>query len=205
MSFSGSGVTIIRSPICNPHDIEYHDGQIFWGDQYGILKANADGSGTDTLVSVAAAIGLAVDGTNHRIYWTDYDMDNIRRADFDGTNEAAILGSVGEFYGIDTDYNPSAVPVERSVELPRTITLHQNYPNPFNAETIIRFHMPTSEHVRISAYDLGGREIAVLLDGAMDAGDHQVRFDGSGFSAGVYFYRLQAEGVVFTRKLLLLR
>ena len=205
MTFSGSGVTVIAYPVCNPHDIEYHDGQIFWGDEYGILKANADGSNVDTLVSVAAAIGLALDGTNHRVYWTDFHVNNIRRADFDGANEREILGSVGQFYGIDTDYNPSAVPVEQISEPPRTTELYQNYPNPFNASTVISFHMPTSENITISAYDLLGREVAVLVDGPVDAGDHQVRFDGSGLSGGVYFYRLRTEGVVLTRALLLLK
>ena len=205
MTFSGSGVTIIKSPVCNPHDIEYHDGEIFWGEEYGILKASADGSGVDTLVSIASIVGLALDGTNHRMYWSDYNSNNIKRADFDGTNEVEILGSVGQFSGIDTDYNPSAVPVEHSSGFPRTIELYQNYPNPFNAETVIRFHMPRSENVKVSVYDLYGREVVVLAEGTVDAGVHQVRFDALGLSAGVYFCRLQAEGAVQTRKLLLLK
>jgi hypothetical protein len=50
-----------------------------------------------------------------------------------------------------------------------------------------------------------GREVAILQDGEQEAGYHELRFDGSGLSSGVYFYRLRAGNVVQTRRLLLLR
>jgi len=159
----------------------------------------------DTLVSIASIIGLALDGTNHRIYWTDYNTNNIKRVDFDGSNELEILGGVGQFSGIDTDYNPCAVPVERSDETPGGIDLCQNFPNPFNPASVIEFRLPRSADVRLSVSDLFGREVVVLVDGHRDAGLHQVRFDGSGLSSGVYFYRLESEDVVRTRAMLLLK
>jgi hypothetical protein len=83
--------------------------------------------------------------------------------------------------------------------------LQQNYPNPFNPSTTIKFELPTSSVVRLSVYDVLGREVSVLVNERREAGFHEVKFDGSGLSSGVYFYRIQAGNFVETKKLVLLR
>jgi hypothetical protein len=70
--------------------------------------------------------------------------------------------------------------------------LEQNYPNPFNPRTGIRFQVPGVSDVRLSVYDLLGREVAVLVDERKEAGSFQVGFDGSGLPSGMYFYQLRA-------------
>jgi hypothetical protein len=80
----------------------------------------------------------------------------------------------------------------------------QNYPNPFSSSTTIKYELPKSSEVRLSVYDLLGREVSVLVNERRNAGVYEVRFDASGLSSGVYFYRLQAGTFVETRKLLLL-
>jgi hypothetical protein len=76
------------------------------------------------------------------------------------------------------------------------LELHQNYPNPFNPMTVIRFDIAVQAqdlapvHSRLAVYDLLGREVAVLVDGVMAAGSHQVSFDGSTLSSGIYLVRL---------------
>lgn len=84
-------------------------------------------------------------------------------------------------------------------------TLHQNYPNPFNPTTVISYQLPVVSNVRLGVYDLLGREVTVLVNERREAGVHQVRFDRSGLSSGVYFYRLTAGSNVKTRNFLLLR
>jgi hypothetical protein len=59
--------------------------------------------------------------------------------------------------------------------------------------------------VKLAVYDLLGREVAVLVNDARTAGEYSVTFNGSGLSSGAYFYRLQSEGRVETRKFLLAR
>jgi hypothetical protein len=76
--------------------------------------------------------------------------------------------------------------------LPEGFRLDQNYPNPFNPSTTIKYELPKSSMVRLSVYDILGREVSVLLNDKGDAGVHEVKFDASGLSSGVYFYRLQA-------------
>jgi hypothetical protein len=81
----------------------------------------------------------------------------------------------------------------------------QNYPNPFNPSTNVKYELPTSSMVRLSVYDILGREVAVLVYDRRNAGVHEVKFDGSNLASGVYFYKLQAGNFLQTRKLLLLR
>ncbi len=83
--------------------------------------------------------------------------------------------------------------------------LSQNYPNPFNPSTTIKFELPRASQVNLSVYDILGREVAVLANERRDAGVHEVKFDGTGLSSGVYFYRLTADDFLQTRKLLLLK
>jgi hypothetical protein len=84
-------------------------------------------------------------------------------------------------------------------------TLMQNYPNPFNPVTNINYQLPIQNFVTLKVYDLLGREVTVLVNDWKEAGEHSVKFDGSGLASGVYFYRFQSGAFVETKKLLLLR
>jgi hypothetical protein len=94
---------------------------------------------------------------------------------------------------------------EKEGEVPQHFMLEQNYPNPFNPTTIIKFELPKSSAVRLSVYDMLGREVSVLVNERRDAGVHEVTFDASALPSGVYFYRVQAGSYVETRKLCLVR
>jgi hypothetical protein len=79
------------------------------------------------------------------------------------------------------------------------------YPNPFNPTTKICYGLPHKSQVSLVVYNTLGQQIAQIVNGEQEPGYHDVRFDASGLSSGVYFYRLQAGTYVETRKLLLLR
>jgi hypothetical protein len=83
--------------------------------------------------------------------------------------------------------------------------LNQNYPNPFNPSTTIRYGIPVRSHVILAVYNTLGQQVAQLVNGEVEAGYHDVRFDASALPSGVYFYRLKAGGFVQTLKLLLVR
>ena len=83
--------------------------------------------------------------------------------------------------------------------------LAQNYPNPFNPSTTIRYGLPRRSHVVLTVYNTLGQKLATIVQGEQDAGYHEVRFDGSTLSSGVYVYRLQTEGFTEAKCLLLLR
>ncbi len=98
-----------------------------------------------------------------------------------------------------------ATSLDNAPSKPITLELRQNYPNPFNPVTTIRFNLPQSGHTRLVVYDLPGREVKVLKDGWLPAGQHKKNFDGSQMASGVYFYRLESRGVVKTRKMILMK
>jgi hypothetical protein len=96
--------------------------------------------------------------------------------------------------------------------LPTAFRLAQNYPNPFNGETIIRYGVGaaggapgTRSPVSLRVYDLLGREVMTLVDGAVAPGSYEARFSPSGLATGVYIYRLNAGGTLQARKMLYLR
>jgi M6 family metalloprotease-like protein len=113
------------------------------------------------------------------------------------------VGSIGET--ISFTLEPAISVGDESTDLPKTFSLAQNYPNPFNPSTIIKYELPTTSNIRLSVCDLLGREVTVLLNERREAGAHEVKFDASALSSGMYFYRLQAGEFVQTRKLLLVR
>jgi predicted GH43/DUF377 family glycosyl hydrolase len=94
---------------------------------------------------------------------------------------------------------------EGGPELPQTFRLEQNYPNPFNPSTTIRYGLPQKSAVQLTVFNTLGQQVALLQNGEQEAGYHQVQFDGSGLSSGVYFYRLRAGDFMETKRLLLLR
>ncbi len=78
-------------------------------------------------------------------------------------------------------------------EVPGAFTLSQNYPSPFNPTTVVRFQLPVVSDVRLAVFDVLGREVSVLVNGRMNAGVHEVKFDRANLASGLYFYRLQED------------
>ncbi len=100
----------------------------------------------------------------------------------------------------------TATPIENSVTEPLvTFSVEPNAPNPFDTETRIRFTLPEEEHVRLAVYDALGREVGLLVDELVDAGDHEALFDARTLPAGTYFYRIEAGTNVETGRMTLLR
>jgi hypothetical protein len=93
---------------------------------------------------------------------------------------------------------------------PLTYSLSQNYPNPFNPSTTISYQLPTASHVVLKVYDVLGRLVETLIDSKQIQGIYSVKFDGSKFASGVYFYRINISGndgrnFTSTKKMLLLK
>lgn len=90
-------------------------------------------------------------------------------------------------------------------EFPFTARLLPNYPNPFNPTTVIPFDMSQPMHVTIAVYDVLGRRVAELVNGTRAAGSNQVTFDASNLTSGMYLYRLTADGIHETRRMMIVK
>jgi photosystem II stability/assembly factor-like uncharacterized protein len=77
-------------------------------------------------------------------------------------------------------------------EFPDKYILHQNYPNPFNSSTVIEFDIPEKAAIRLSVYDILGREVYVLFRGTKSAGHHKIILKNENLKSGIYFVKLIA-------------
>lgn len=101
-------------------------------------------------------------------------------------------------------------PVLATIDLPTEFRMAQNYPNPFNPETTIRFQLPSSGQVRLTVFNILGKQVRDLIDRQMEPGFHSVIWDarddnGSRVTSGIYYYRISADGYSDFRKMLLMK
>lgn len=98
------------------------------------------------------------------------------------------------------------LPIERVGDgIPESVALYANYPNPFNPSTEILFDLPATSEVRLTIYDLAGREVVRLVDQVLPAGTHRATFDAAGLPSGTYLYRLVTPHGEHTRPMALIR
>jgi hypothetical protein len=89
--------------------------------------------------------------------------------------------------------------------LPNSYDLKQNYPNPFNPNTTIEFDLPKISQVSLRIYNILGEEVATLVSERLSAGSYSYNWDASKLASGVYIYRLEVQGFVQNRKMILIR
>jgi hypothetical protein len=128
-------------------------------------------------------------------------------------------GKMDEFRLYNRALTPTEISATWNVELPATVNstgkisnnipdkydLSQNYPNPFNPVTKISFDIPKSGFVSLKVYDVLGKEVKTLVNEVKNPGSYTVNFNASAFSSGTYFYRLESNGFVSTKKMLLIK
>ena len=107
--------------------------------------------------------------------------------------------------GLKTEIIDEIVSVEETPNIPNIITLYQNYPNPFNPTTSIQYAVSSRQFVSLKVYDVLGNEVATLVNSEKPVGVYKVEWNATGIPSGVYFYQLQTEGYVETKKMVLLR
>jgi hypothetical protein len=135
----------------------------------------------------------------HAYSWTDDDATNgvaytytLRSVDMNGT--------INEYSSVNA--TPSVTPVGTVTEF----ALYQNYPNPFNPTTQIAFDVPMRGTVRLDVYNPIGEKVTTLVNGPLNAGHHNISFDGSNLTSGLYFYSISVDNSFHaTRKMLLVK
>jgi len=133
-------------------------------------------------------------------YWVKVAVD-------DTGGRASDYGGPASGYCVNP---PTDISDDEIALLPTEFSISQNYPNPFNPKTRIAFDLPERSHVRLTVYNVLGQVVNVLMDCEMSAGYHTIEWDGKNrdgncISTGVYLYRIEADGFMASKKMLLLK
>jgi hypothetical protein len=115
---------------------------------------------------------------------------------------------IGTIYFDDVrtaSFSPTDVEEEIGTIAPTEFTLQQNYPNPFNPSTQIKFSVPQTSKVKLIVTDILGKEVAVLVNDNLNAGNYSANFNASNISSGVYFYTLITDNFKQSRKMILMK
>jgi hypothetical protein len=125
----------------------------------------------------------------------DGDDEIYRNAGYMYTSEVHIYHVVNDATGINDDNS----------QIPSSFRLYPAYPNPFNASTTIQYDLVKNSPVEISIYNIMGQKIETLVDQRQEAGHHQVIWDASYVSSGIYFYKITAGDFTETKKMVLIK
>lgn len=130
--------------------------------------------------------------------------------DFFLWKDEVVLNMFYEYYsglkpdlGVFESQHPTEISEEK--KLPQIFSLSQNFPNPFNPTTTIEYDIPINAKVIIELYDVLGRKLETLLEQEQTPGYFKIKFDGSKFSSGLYFYKITAGKFTQTRKMILMK
>jgi nitrous oxidase accessory protein NosD len=117
-----------------------------------------------------------------------------------GEESGSIIIDMGAY-----EYDPNSTSIDPDLSgIIESYTLSQNYPNPFNPETTISYSLINNAQVNLKVYDIAGREIYSLVDQKQNMGSHEIKFDGSMLTSGLYFYRLSVDGNIVSKKKMML-
>jgi hypothetical protein len=141
-------------------------------------------------------------------WWGTIDSTEIESLIIDQSDDSRL--PLVEYWPIatepfDLDEPTPVIEPDQPPALPSSPRLAQNYPNPFNPATTIAFDLPRVSHVRLVVYNVLGRHVAVLVDEWLQAGSHNVVWDGSDAASGIYIYRLTTGSFSSTQKMVLLK
>jgi len=159
----------------------------------------------DGQIKIALAGAKPVSGSGALVGITFKVSDNVREGDRVEISLTSLR--VNESQRIDLNL---AYLVTVGNLVPTQFSLSQNHPNPFNPLTIIEYSLPARSHVAIEVYNLLGQKVSTLVNQEMEAGVHQVIWDGKDsqgnkVSSGVYFYRIKAENFSEVKKMVLMK
>lgn len=171
-----------------------------------VIPSNSDGTSGDVTISADAlnpildSVGMVQDETRAFAWtvWVTDGKDTVQVSTYaNASGHTPIFRTINlkKLTGTSVEDN----------NLPKEFSLSQNYPNPFNPTTAISYSLPQDVKVKLTVYDMLGREVAVLVNELKSAGTYTVALEGQALASGIYVYRLEAGNRTFTRKMTLIK
>jgi hypothetical protein len=195
-------------------------GGVFRSTDNGTSWSEANNGLTDSTVNAFEVWGTSVfAGTDNGVFLSTDNGTSWTVAGLESTSVGVLaISGTNLFAGTGSRYvGPRGTglwrrPLSELVDvdetggpLPGHYSLAQNFPNPFNPSTTIGYVLPRRSHVTLTVFNTLGQLVAMLVEGEMPAGSHEVKFDASRLPSGVYLYRLQAGNHIEVRKALLMK
>jgi len=112
----------------------------------------------------------------------------------------AATQAVNAYNGMVTDI----VVIDDPIGLPTSYSLSQNYPNPFNPSTVIKFNLPSAGEYNLAIYNIAGQKVEEF-SGYSSAGEVTLEWDATGFSSGIYLYKLTTDNYTSSKKMVLMK
>jgi type IX secretion system substrate protein/Kelch motif protein len=171
------------------------DSIAIWDDASS-LWSYVDGKPTRTNnlnASTSSSIVICNGRPGVKVWAVGGSIQNQTTRPLDVFADTCLTGCTPQLVGIENNY------------IPVRYELLQNYPNPFNPVTKIEFNIPENTRVSLSISDITGREISLVLNEYMQWGHHSLTFDGTGYSSGVYFYRIVTDKFNDCKKMVLIK
>jgi hypothetical protein len=174
------------------------------GSQFGLAINIMDNDDVDRTTMLQWSAGM------HDNVWSNVQLLGTVTFLADGK---LLLDPVNSADGPEPESDPtwfipeaaSSVETDLGAAIPSEFNLAQNYPNPFNPTTTIKFSVPKTSNVNLSVYDVLGKQVAILENGIKTAGTYSVTFDAVNLTSGIYFYKLETERGVITKKFTLVK
>ena len=149
---------------------------------------------------------------NANISTDNYETVQVVVTDHDGNEKVYDLEALQQL-GLHQQMavvNNITTSTDNEILDPEVFTLHQNYPNPFNPETNISYDLPEDGLVSVNVYDMKGTLVKTLVNDVQSCGYRTLKWNGTNdkgqkVSAGLYLYRIEAEGFTDTKKMVLIK
>lgn len=189
-----------------------------------LIKSTDGGFNWNSLDSIETRRIISMDFISSDTGWGVGNLGKIIRTDNGGQNWSAQQSHTGyyltsvDFINSETGWIVGSNGVilktvtggitsvsNNSSEIPSGYILNQNYPNPFNPVTKIKFEIPEEGLTEIIIYDMLGKEVQTLINRNLEAGRHEVTFDGSNVVSGIYFYKITSGNFSQLKKMVLIR
>jgi len=169
----------------------------------GLTLLDADGNYIRTMSAITGNRGVYLLGNGHYLVTNSTGAHEIDSASGSLIRSILVFGDLQYI----APYTPGWLLSNGNNQnsLPEGFSLAQNYPNPFNPSTVIKYALPKASDIRLSVFDITGREVSVLFTGKQEAGEHEVTFEAKGFASGIYYYKLEVNGYSEVKKMALIK